>query len=267
MKLSKIYFSIGFVVMTISAFLSLLGLFWEHLYQDSNELILTGWWINDWVTLVVAVPLFAFSLLMIKNESLTGYALLLGLMMYSVYNFSFYLFGAAFNAAFLGYVIILVLGLFGLILGAILLYGKLDKGHLPSSKASKLISSYMLLVVIFLSIGWIGQWLDFVVTGKIPELMERFDATLHLVAALDLTFVVPWFFVGAFLLWRQQVLGLIIAFMVHLKTIIYNIILLWGSIYQMNEGIEGASDFIPVWSFFIIGSTLTMIYLLKPSHK
>lgn len=267
MNIRKAFIQLSVIIMFTSGSLSLLGLLWDGLYEDTNSLILTGWWINDWVTLAVAVPMFAISFFLATKEWLSGYALLFGLMMYTVYNYSFYLFGAAFNAAFIGYVIMFVFGVFGLILGAILLFSKLNACHLPSSKASKIISSYMFLIVVFLSIGWIGQWLDFVVTGKIPELMERFDATTHLIATLDLTFVVPWFFVGALLLWKQQISGLIIAFMVHVKTVIYNIILLWGSIYQMNVGIEGASQLIPIWTFFIVGSTVTLYYLIKPTWK
>lgn len=267
MNISKLFTRLSVVIMLVSAFLSALGLLWDGLYQDTNTLILTGWRINDWVTLLVAVPLFAVAIYMTKKELLPGYALLIGLNMYTVYNYSFYLFGAAFNAAFIGYVLLFVLGIFGLILGAVYLFKALGRQHFPKAKTAKWISAYMFLIVFFLSVGWIGQWFDFVLTGKVPELMERFGTTIHLVAALDLTFVVPWFFVGAVLLWRQQISGLIIAFMVHMKTVIYNIILLFGSISQMTVGVDGESVFILFWVFFIVASTVSLIFLGKPLNK
>ncbi|OIJ14204.1 hypothetical protein BKP37_08965 [Anaerobacillus alkalilacustris] len=256
--------NIGIAIMLISATLSFIGLSWDGLYQDENLLILKGWWINDWVTLVVAVPLFAIAIILTKKGGLSGVALLSGLMMYTVYNYSYYLFGAAFNAAFIGYVIVFVLGLFGLLVGGVTLFSKLSVAHMPSLKICKFISIYMGLTALLLSIGWIGQWLRFVTTGITPALLEQLDITNHLVAALDMTLVVPWFLFGSVLLWKKQVAGLIVGFFVHVKTVIYTIILLWGSTSQMLTGIEDAGALIPLWGFFFSGSLISISLLLKP---
>lgn len=266
-NISRIFLRLGFTALVLSATLSIIGLTWKGLYQDTNSLILKGWWFNDWVTLLVAVPLFALAIFLSNKGSIRGFALLMGLMMFTVYNYSFYLFGAAFNAVFLGYVAVFVVGIFGLLAGTLTLLSLLKSDHFPNIVVSKSISSYMVLTAIFLSIGWVGQWLDFVITGNKPQLMEQFEASNHLVAALDMTFVVPWFLFGAFLLWKQRISGLIVSFMVHVKTVIYNVILLWSSIAQYVDGVEGAKAFIPLWGFFLIGSTVSLVGLLRPLNK
>ncbi|MGM0904533.1 MAG: hypothetical protein ACQEXB_25995 [Bacillota bacterium] len=259
----RLFLQLGFAVMLLSLTLSLMGLFLDGLYQDTNLFILNGWWINDWVTLLIAVPLLLLALYLAKQGSIRGFSLLLGLMMYTVYNYSYYLFGAAFNIGFLGYVFVFVLALFGLLTGGILLINLLNSEDLPSIRVSRMISSYMILTAVFLSIGWVGQWLNFVLTGNKPALLEQLGATNHLVAALDMTFVVPWFIFGAVLLWKQSILGHIVSLVVNVKTVIYNVILLWGSFFQHKAGVESAADLIPLWGFFLVGSAGSMFVLLK----
>lgn len=260
---SNIFLQLGIVVMLLSATLSLIGLFVDDLYHDTNLFILSGWRINDWVTLLVATPIFLIAIFLGKRGSKIGFALLAGLMTYTVYNYSYYLFGAAFNAAFLGYVIVFVLGIFGLITGVITLLNLVSRDDLPSILVGKSISVYMIITATFLSIGWVGQWLNFIIKGIKPPLLEQLGATNHLVAALDMTLVVPWFLFGAVLLWKEHILGLIVSLMVNLKSIIYNVILIWGSFFQHGEGVEGALSLIPLWGFFLIGSVLSMVGLLR----
>ncbi|MEW8987367.1 MAG: hypothetical protein AB2401_10275, partial [Bacillus sp. (in: firmicutes)] len=242
---SKIFLQLGTAVMLLSATLSLIGLLVEDLYQDTNFFILSGWRINDWVTLLVATPIFIIAISLGKRGNKSGFALLAGLMMYTVYNYSYYLFGAAFNAAFLGYVIVFVLGIFGLITGVITLLHLVSQEDLPSILVTKSISVYMIMTATFLSIGWVGQWLNFIIKGIKPPLLEQLGSTNHLVAALDMTFVVPWFLFGAILLWKEHILGLIVSLMVNVKSVIYNVILIWGSFFQHGEGVEGAATLIP----------------------
>ncbi|WP_147534520.1 hypothetical protein [Bacillus marasmi] len=260
---SKIFLQIGTAVMLLSATLSLIGLLVEDLYQDTNFFILSGWRINDWVTLLVATPIFIIAISLGKRGNKSGFALLTGLMMYTVYNYSYYLFGAAFNAAFLGYVIVFVLGIFGLITGVITLLHLVSQEDLPSILVTKSISVYMIMTATFLSIGWVGQWLNFIIKGIKPPLLEQLGSTNHLVAALDMTFVVPGFLFGAILLWKEHILGLIVSLMVNVKSVIYNVILIWGSFFQHREGVEGAATLIPLWGFFLIGSVLSMVGLLR----
>jgi hypothetical protein len=266
-NLPRVFLQLAMAVMLLSGVLSIIGLSWDGLYQDTNSFILEGWRINDWVTLLFAVPLFAVALILAKQGSKRGHALLTGLMMFTIYNYSYYLFGAAFNAAFLGYVLVFILGLFGVLTGAFTLFPLLSKTDFPSVRVSRIISTYMILTAVFLSIGWVGQWVNFVVKGIKPPLLEQLGATNHLVAALDMTFVVPWFLLGAVLLWKKSTLGLLISLMVHVKTVIYNVILLWGSINQHNSGIDGAADLIPLWGFFLLGSALSINWLLKTIRK
>jgi hypothetical protein len=72
------------------------GLFSPDVYRD-NALVRAAWYGNDLVTLFVATPLLIVSARLMQGGSERGMLLTLGMLAYSGYNYSFYLFGAAHN--------------------------------------------------------------------------------------------------------------------------------------------------------------------------
>ena len=85
-----------------------MGLVFQTAYRDVDWIRAT-WFGNDWVTLLVAVPLLLTGFVRAAAGSTRGLLLWLGLIGYALYNYAFYLFGAALNAFFPLYVAALVL--------------------------------------------------------------------------------------------------------------------------------------------------------------
>src|ERR1044071_3889065 len=104
---------------TIIAVLALIasagGLFWNGLYRD-NTLVTAAFRGNDLITLVVAVPGLLIALRMIRRGSARAHLVGLGLLAYMLYNYVFYLYGAAFNRFFLLYVALVALSITALII-------------------------------------------------------------------------------------------------------------------------------------------------------
>ena len=75
------------------------GLFIDGLYRD-NLLVTSGWYGNDLVTLMVAVPLLVVALIFSMRGSQRAHLVWLGMLDYMLYNYAFYLFGTAFNGFF-----------------------------------------------------------------------------------------------------------------------------------------------------------------------
>lgn len=78
---------------------ALLGLLLSEHYRDA-EPIRTTWFGNDWITLVLAVPLLLAGAVRAATGSLRALLVWLGMIAYAAYNYSFYLFGAALNMFF-----------------------------------------------------------------------------------------------------------------------------------------------------------------------
>ena len=94
---------------------SVFGRLLQGQYRDV-EWIKATWFGNDWVTLVVAVPLLAVAVVLARRGSTRGLLLWLGMLGYAAYNYAYYLLGAALNAFFVLYVSALVLSVVTLIL-------------------------------------------------------------------------------------------------------------------------------------------------------
>ena len=77
-----------------------LGLAFPGLYRDTDW-IRAAWYGNDWVTLAAAAPLLWIASARAARGSVRGLLLWMGIAGYAVYNYAFYLFGAALNAFFL----------------------------------------------------------------------------------------------------------------------------------------------------------------------
>jgi hypothetical protein len=73
---------------------SALGLLFESRYRDA-EWIKATWFGNDWVTLVVGMPLLAVALALARRGSIRALLLWVGVLGYAAYNYAYYLLGAA----------------------------------------------------------------------------------------------------------------------------------------------------------------------------
>src|SRR5688572_6377085 len=78
---------------------SSLGLLYSGQYRDV-EWIASTWQGNDWVTLVIALPILAAGATLARRSSARGLLLWLGALGYALYNYAYYLFGAALNVFF-----------------------------------------------------------------------------------------------------------------------------------------------------------------------
>ena len=96
------------IVVALMGAQAILGLLFQAQYRDADWIVAT-WFGNDWFTLVVAVPMFAVALMSAGRGSIRGFLLWAGMLGYGVYNYAYYLFGAALNAFFPLYVLVFVL--------------------------------------------------------------------------------------------------------------------------------------------------------------
>src|SRR5687768_9534082 len=112
---NKVAYELSAVVAIVMLAQSAFGLLFRGQYRDT-EWIATTWLGNDWVTLVVALPLLSAGILLTWGGSVRGLLLWLGTLAYAIYNSAYYLFGAALNAFFPLYAVTLIVAGSALIL-------------------------------------------------------------------------------------------------------------------------------------------------------
>jgi hypothetical protein len=257
---SSYIMTIFIVVLTLVAAVG--GLFLDKLYTDTSSFALNAWYANDIIIIAVDLPLMIAALILSIRGSLRGQLVWLGMVEFTIYNYSYYLFGAALNSLFLVYVALFSLSMYTIVFGLIYLdYNRIDKSFKKKTPV-KGISIFMILLAVILGGAWILQWVNFVRTGTPPQIMINVNSANNLVASLDLTFVVPLCFVAAYYLWKRRPIGFVLTVMLNVKGFVYNLILILGSFVQQQAGVKGAIDLVPLWVILCIGCLSSFVILL-----
>lgn len=227
-------------------------------YRDVDWIRAT-WIANDLVTLFAAVPLLAWALRAVGRGSRRGFLLWLGLLGYAAYNYAFYLLGAALNAFFPLYVVAVVLASAALILAL----GGGEAGRWPTRPGSRighrLTAGWLIFVAGGLSVVWTLFWARIVFGGFTPPTgVEAF----RLVAALDLTLMVPAMATGGVLLWRGRGWGWLIASVASVQGTLYLVVLSTSSLVAISRGLVEAPGELPIWLPLGVGTGLAAARLL-----
>lgn len=219
------------------------GILAEGLYRD-NEFVRLAWRVNDRVTLFLGVPLLVGSFLAARRGSIAGRLIWLGMIWFLVYNYAFYLFGAAFNAHFLLYVALFCLPTLALVAGVGELEVEALRAVSPPPLPARLVGTYMLLFGLMLGAVWSSQAIVYLRTGALPEMLALAGAQVHLIAALDLSLVVPSFGIAGVWLWRGDPWGLVVAVIANVKGAVYCVVLAWGAKAGAAAGFPGGELFL-----------------------
>jgi hypothetical protein len=232
----RLAYGVSWLLVALMAIESLAGLVVADMYPEAPWAI-AAFRGNDLVTLALVVPVLALALLG-AARSPRWLAVWLGALLYGVYNFAYYAFGAAFNDVFLLH----VASMSGSIVALIALCASIDaravaatvRGELPA----RLVGGYMLAVGGALAVAWGGLSLRFAFTGELPDDVMP-PSAVHLVYALDLGLLAPSFLAGGLLLLRRAAWGPLLAAAVNVFGATYLIVLEMVGAFQTAEHIEG----------------------------
>lgn len=259
---SAIAYALSATIALLMAVASAFGLFRHGFYRD-NAWGTAGFRGNDLVTLVVVVPLMVAAIVMARRGSARAGLVWLGTVAYALYNYAFYLFGAAFNELFLVYAALVGLSIWTLLLGLSDFDVAALAGRFALRTPVRWVAATMLLIALFLGGMWGAQSLAFVVTGELPQVIIDSGSRTSIVFALDLTLLMPAMAVGAILLWRRRPWGYAMSAILMIKGTAYTLALLAMSVFSANAHIAGAWDLAPVWAFFCLASLLATGALLR----
>lgn len=250
--------SIIIAVLMITA--SLGGLFLENLYRD-NAFIARLWRGNDLVTLTVAAPLLIGSMFLAAQGSSRALLVWFGVLAFTLYNYAFYLFAAAFNWFFWIYVALFSLSIFALIFGLTKIDAE-EIGRQFSARAPvRWISGYIVAFSVFMGAMWIVRSLSIFTTGEVPQDIVRTGHPTGIVYALDLSLIVPSMILSAVWLWQRKAWGFIIATMLMIKGFTYPLALVVMSIISTFAG-TGYDPLTPFYAVLCVGCLVSCGLLL-----
>lgn len=238
---------------------AVLGLVFQSAYRDVDW-IRASWFGNDWVTLVVAVPLLLTGFVRAAAGSIRGLLLCLGLIGYALYNYAFYLFGAALNAFFPLYAAALVLSAIVLILALSHIDARRVAESFRPMTPVRLIGGSLVFVGLGLASVWIAMWAAYVFAGR-PTPVET--EAFKLVAALDLSLMVPALTLGGVLMWRRMPWGCVIAAIASIQGALYLFVLSVNSLVAIQRGVTNPPGELPIWGTLTIFTAAVAVLLLS----
>ncbi|MDF3068648.1 MAG: hypothetical protein K0R38_4249 [Polyangiaceae bacterium] len=242
---------------------ALLGLVLSGQYRDVAWIRAT-WFGNDLVTLVLAVPLLLAGVLRTGVGSRRAQLLWLGMLAYGAYNYAYYMLGAALNGFFPIYVLSLVLSVVTLIRLLTRLDGRLLAGLFRPGTPVRVIGGYLVFVAAGLSIVWLGIWAGYVFAGR-PTPVE--PEAFRLVAALDLSLMVPALGCGGLLLWRRATSGYLIATIAAVQGAFYLVVLSLNSAIAVVRGAVPPPGEVPIWGTLALCTTAAAALLLASVRR
>jgi hypothetical protein len=233
-------------VAILAALASLLGLALP-VYRD-EAILRIGFMVNDAVTLLLAVPLLFFARTRLVR---------LGALHYMLYNYGFYLFGAALNALFLLYVAIVALTIWSLV-------QEVKDLELPAPGPHRGVAAWMAFVALGLTIAWTAQWVAAITRTTPPERFDLSPEFVRVVGGMDLTLMVAMLVPGAVLLWRGRPWGRVLGTALNVSGALYNVVLAAGTLAQIRSGLAGAWPLLGLWSALGFGCFTAALAMLQP---
>jgi hypothetical protein len=241
-------------LMTVQAATGLLA---REQYRDV-EWITATWFGNDWLTLVVAVPLLVVSGARARRGSARAVLVWAGGVSYAIYNYAFYLLGAALNVFFPLYVACVVLAAVTLILTL----GRLEPSSIGvrvRAALSAALGGSFALIGLGLGAVWIAMWAAYVFAGH-PTPVDP-DA-FRLVAALDLSLMVPALVSGGVLLWRRRPWGVVVAAVAGVQGALYLAVLSLNSLIAIERELAAWPGELTIWApLGAVTTTVTVVLL------
>jgi hypothetical protein len=254
---------LSILVAVLASAISSGGLLNSGIYRD-NALILTAWKGNDLITLGVVVPLLAGTLIASMRGSDRGTLLWLGALGYMLYNYVFYLYGAAFNVFFLGYVALVTLSLYAFILGL----SSLDVAGLSrefrAAAPVKFVAGLMLLIPLIMGGIELQRAVSFIFTGQVPSDIVQTGHPTGVVYATDLALLMPAIVLAAVLLWRRRPWGYVLSAVLMVKGLTYPLALIAMSVIGTWDPLTPAYAFFWVLSAVALG---LLLWNLRPYDK
>ena len=232
------------------------------LYRD-NPLISATFSGQDWITLLVAVPLLIVGLVLERRGCRRGRLLWIAAVFYTMYSYLFYAVGAAFNVFFLLYVAIFGIAAYILLL----VVPRIDVTSLAAAvggrAARAMAIGYMLMVGVGLGLLWTGMSLSYLFTGVVPAPIVASGHPTGVVFAIDLVFIVPPMLIGAIGLIRRQAAGWILAAVMSVSGTVYTLSLAAASISVARAGVGLAAE-LPIWAILtLLGVTTSCLLFLR----
>lgn len=244
-----------------SVFGEQIKIYGRGIYEHDSLAVVAQGIAQDYVSLILGIPLLFFSLYSYNKGTLKGKILLGGTLGFFLYTYMSYSFLWTYNKLFLVYVADMSCSLFAFILTLCSI--KLDtlRNCFKETMPVKLIGGFQIFVGFAIFMLWIGKILPTLSTGNAPVGLDHY--TTLVIQAMDLGIVVPVAFLSGITLIKKHNIGYMLSSIVIIKGSALLTSLSVMIISQLLAGVEiGIAEMI-IFPIFNLLCIACLIILLK----
>lgn len=209
---------------------------------------------NDFIALILGLPLLVISTVMAFRGSLRGRLLLTGTMGFFLYTYLSMSMLTAYNMLFLVYVVLFTMSLYAFILCML----SFDLDDLPRHFTDKLprgwIAGVLFAVGGFLFLAWFGRVIPELLNPQMPAALE--NTTTRVIQALDLSLIVPLAILAGVLLLKRSAWGYLLASVAILKGLT---MALGVSAMAINMALKGVPDSMGIMIPFLVLTAMNVV--------
>jgi len=254
--------ALTFVVVAAAIVASIGGLAVHGLYTDDTAWATAALRGGDLVTLVLVVPGLIAATLLARRGSVRARLIWGGLLGYGVYNFAFYVFGAAFNDLFLAHVVAFSASIFALIAWAAELDARAIAARFDARTPRRAVAVLLLAVATVFATLWTTFSIAYAVRGHLTLGAATLPG-MHLVFALDLSLMAPSMAIGGVWLWRRLPWGSVLATALCVFGAAYQTNLAAAGVFQSNAGVVGVKVVDPMGLAVLLAFVVASIAMLR----
>jgi hypothetical protein len=238
------------------------GLVVHGLYTDDTQWAIAALRGGDLVTLVFVVPGLLLAMSLARRGSVRAGLVWGGLLAYGVYNYAFYVFGAAFDDLFLAHVVAFSTSIFALVAWVSDVDAPATAARFGPRAPRRSVAVLMLAIAaIFATL-----WTTFATVQAVTGHLALGAATLpgmHLVFALDLSLMVPSMAVGGIWLWRRTPWGYVSATALCVFGAVYQANLAAAVAFQFAAHVEGVKAVDPIGTVTLLALAWAAVAMLR----
>jgi len=262
---SRVAYVVSAIVVMASIGASVAGLSMKDLYQDDTSWATAALRGGDLVTLVVAVPILLLAMLLASRGSSRARLVWIGALAYTLYNFAFYVFGAAFNDLFLVHVVAFSSSIFALIATTTSLdVSAIARGYRTRAPV-RAVAAFLVLVGVVFATLWSVFSVSYAVTGRLSLGAATLEG-MHTVFAIDLSLMVPGMALAGVLLWRGMPWGYVMGAAMSVFGAFYQLNLAAAGWFQANAGVADVKRIDPVGALFIPLFLVAAAVMIRELH-
>jgi hypothetical protein len=215
---------------------------------------------QDFVTLLIGIPLLLVAAYWASRGSLRGQVLQAGCLWYFTYTYLLMAFGGAYNQLFLGYVALYSASLFAFILSLLTINLQRLPQHFAPTFARRIIAWLSMAIGGMLALLWLGRIIPALPSGTPPFGLESYSTLF--VQAGDLGLVVPLAIITGICLLRHQPVGYLLASVILVKGATLGLALIAMTISMAIAGIAIAPMEIVFFGIVTLFSIMGSLHLL-----